>query len=210
ALEQSRRGQAAPPPQALLDSLALLEKRPALLEKPEVVRKLITAASSDNGRIRQIIIELFIRQPALRNNPAIIPAAGGALIDTRPEVRRAALELARVHEEIAQFPEFFDHLLQLLVDSDAKVRQAALDLVQQRQLIARDSRLAGRVKALEEGETDEGMRKRAGEALRQAGLDPALVRGTANLAKPIVPDFEIFKRIVNSYFYQESARDGRA
>ena len=210
ALEQSRRSQTAPPPPALLDCLTLLEKRPGLLEKPEVVRRLVTAASSDNGRVRQIIVELFTRQPALRNNPAIIPAARASLIDSRPELRRAALELARVNEEIAHFPEFFDLLLQLLVDSDAKVRKAALDLVQQRNLIARDSRLAGRVKALEEGEPDETMRNRAGEALRQAGLDPALVRGTANLAKPVVPDFEIFKRIVNSYFYQESARDGRA
>jgi hypothetical protein len=98
----------------------------------------------------------------------------------------------------------------LLLDSDAQVRKAALDLVAEKGLIALEPGLSGRVKTLEVGESDPAVRQQAAQVLRQAGLDPAAVRPTGDLTKPAQPDFDTFSHAVNSYFYKESARDGRS
>ena len=82
--------------------------------------------------------------------------------------------------------------MRLLVDPDAKVRTAALEIVVAEDWIRHEPRLAGRVKALELGERDATSRRQAADALRLGGLDPAAVKPTADLAKPALPDFELF------------------
>jgi hypothetical protein len=210
ALERNRRDQTVAPPQAFLDCLDLLEKRPALLEKPEVAQRLAGAARVDNGRIRQLVFELLARHPQLINRWPLASLSQAALMDVRTEVRRAALKLAAQNAEVLNFPEANDYLLRLRVDSDARVRRGALEVVAQHKLIGREPRLAGRVKVLETGENEESARNRAAGVLREAGLDPAKVQPAGSLAKPAAPDFDFFRSAVNPYFYRESFKDGRA
>jgi HEAT repeat protein len=135
---------------------------------------------------------------------------GDALSDSRADVRRAALNLAKQNSEIWQRPKVHKAFLRLLVDPDAQVRKAALDLVGEKGLITLEPGLSGRVKALEVGENDPAVRQQAAEVLRQAGFDPARVQPTGDLSKPALPDFDAFRRTINSYFYKESAKDGRS
>lgn len=209
-LERSRRGQTVPPPQAFVDSLDLLEKRPSLLEKPAVILRLAGAARVDNSRVRQLVFEFLSRHAQIAGHRLLLPLAQQALMDIRNEVRRAALKLAASNSEVLRFPEVYDYLLRLLIDSDTQVRKLALEVVAREKLIAREARLAGRVKVLESEESDASVRRRAAEVLRDAGLDPADVKPSGALAKPRLPDFETFRREVNQYFYLESAKDGRA
>jgi hypothetical protein len=210
SLERNRLGQVVQPPQAFLDCLVLLEKRPALLDKPTVLMRLAGAARVDNSRVRQLVFELLARYPQVASNRLLLPLVQGALLDIRAEVRRAAVNLAKLNGEILNFLEASDYLSRLLVDSDARVRKATLELVDAKKSLAQEPKLAGRVKALMEGERDKAVRLKAADILRHAGLDPDSVRATANLAKPALPDFELFQRTVNLYFYQESPKDLRA
>lgn len=209
ALERLRRGETVQPPQAFLDCLELLERRPSLLNQPTVFWKLAGSVQADNGRVRQLVFELLARHHEERNDKWIAPLVRDALLDNRAEVRRAALTLANRSHEVWQFRTVQEAFLQLLVDGDAQVRKMALDLVQRKKLISLEPRLLGRVKALEMGETDVAVRQQAAEVLRQAGLDPASVRPTAELSRPAVPDFDAFRLDVNPYFYKESAKDDR-
>jgi cellulose synthase operon protein C len=210
ALEQIRRSEAAPPPQAFLDCLDLLEKRPGLLDQVLVRQRLSEAARSGSGKVRQSVFELLARHPEEGNREWTAPLVGDALLDSRAEVRRAALNLAKGNSGVWQRPKVHEAFLRLLVDPDAQVRKAALDLVGEKGLITLEPGLSGRVKALEVGEGDPTVRQHAAEVLRQAGLDPARVRPTGDLSKPALPDFDTFRRTISSYFYKESARDGRS
>ena len=209
-LEASRQGQTAEPPQALVDCIALLDQRPGLLHNAEVLRKLGSAAAVDNAKARQLVFELLLRHPEIATQPSILPLVRPGLSDTRAEVRRAALGIAAKSPEVRERPGFPDDLLRLVVDPDAKVRAAALQIVVGDNWVRREPRLAGRVKALQVAERDETLRRQAAEALRLAGLDPAAVKPTADLAKPTLPDFELFRRTVNPYLYRESVKDRRA
>jgi HEAT repeat protein len=209
-LEASRRRQAVEPPRAFLDCLSLMEQRPGLLKNTEVLGKLGSAAVVDNGKARQLVFELLLRHPEIAAHPSMIPLVRPALRDNRAEVRRASLGIAARSPEVSRLPEFPDDLLRLLLDPDARVRAAALEIVVEENWVRRDPRLTGRIKALELGERDPAARQRASEALRLGGLDPVAVKPTADLAKPALPDFELFRRTVNPHLYRESAKDQRA
>src|SRR3989442_1602110 len=160
------------PPQAFLDCLELLEKRPALLDKPAVLMRLAGAARVDNSRVRQLVFELLARHPQVASSGLLLPLVQGALLDIRAEVRRAVVNLANLNDEVLKFPEANDYLLRLLVDSDARVRKATLELVDAKKLLAEEPKLAGRVKALMEGERDKAVRLKTGEVFRHAGFVP--------------------------------------
>ena len=70
--------------------------------------------------------------------------------------------------------------------------------------------ITNRRNEVQRAERDEKLRRQAAEALRVAGLDPAAVKPTVDLAKPALPDFELFRRTVNPYLYRESVKDRRA
>ncbi len=209
-LEQIRLNETAEPPQAFLDCLELLQRRPGLMARPALRQKLDVAARSDNGKVRQLVFELLVKDSREIDDKWAAPRVRDALLDTRAEVRRAALAFAGQSAELWQLPEVTPALLRLLVDPDAQVRKASLDLVGKRKLISREPRLAGQVKALEAGESEAAVRQQAAEVLRQAGFDPSSVVPTADLSKPALPDFNVFRVQVNHYFYQESARDSRS
>ncbi|MCI0624022.1 MAG: HEAT repeat domain-containing protein [Acidobacteria bacterium] len=208
-LEESGRRYAAPPP-ILLDCVQLIDKRPNLMNQRRVMELLSKTSDSESPRIRQLVMDLFAKHPSAGDPKFTKEIAQDALSDTATEVRRSGLKLTSLRDDLWKSPRVHESLLRLLVDSDVQVRRAALDLVGEKKLIGQESRLAGRVKALEAGEKDMVVRQKANAVLREAGLSPSEVKSTADLSKPVEPDYETFRKMVNPYFYQVSAKDNNA
>jgi len=208
-LEESGRRYAAPP-SILLDCVQLIDQRPNLMNQRRVMELLSKTSESENPRIRHLVMDLFAKHPLVGDSKLTRDIAQEALSDTATEVRRSGLKLTSLRDDLWKSTQVHESLLRLLVDSDLQVRRAALDLVGEKKLIGQESRLAGRVKALEVGEKDPAVRQKATAVLQEAGLSPSEVTSTADLAKPVEPDYETFRRTVNPYFYQVSARDNNA
>jgi len=208
-LQESGRRYAAPPP-ILLDCLQLLDQRPNLMDQRSVMELLSKTSDSESPKIRQLVIDLLAKHPRVGDPKVTRDIALEALIDSATEVRRSGLKLASLRNDLWKSPRVHESLLQLLVDSDLQIRRAALDLVGDKKLISQEQRLAGRVKALEVGEKDKAVRQKAAAVLQEAGLSLSEVKSTADLSKPVEPDFETFRQIVNPYFYQISAKDNNA
>jgi hypothetical protein len=155
-------------------------------------------------------MDLLAKHPGVGDPKFTKEIAQEALADAATEVRRSGLKLTSLRNDLWTSPRVHESLLRLLVDPDVQVRKAALDLVGEKKLIGQESRLAGRVKALELGEKDTAVRQKATVVLREAGLSPSEVTSTADLSKPVEPDYDTFRRKVNPYFYQVSANDNNA
>ncbi len=129
-----------------------------------------------------------------------------SLADDSPAIRRLGIRLASSRPRFWSGPEPREFLKNLLIDADVGVRDDALDVAEHPRLIAWDTDLARRIKALE---ADPALAGRVRSLMRRHGLEADAVVADAQLVRPRVPSLATFRDKVNPLFYRPS-EDGRS
>jgi hypothetical protein len=167
------------------------------------IRLLERAATDRDIAVREKVFEILPELEVLRRSKRAASILYAGLSDESPAIRAKSLALARENDRVWGEEDVHEYVLKLLIAADPKTRDAALTTVIDRDLISAEPRYAARVKAVMEGDAE--LRARAEEALRKAGLEPALVTADAAIAAVRLPDILFYRDHVNPYFYQKGA-----